>query len=64
VEFLGTSVARCGSLNNSFGNHLNQLNDVGVVLNALKNVCIIHKDQFLILVSLVLFVEVWALNNF
>ena len=56
-----TDLPRLLDLNNSLRNDLNQLDDIRVALDTLKNMGVIHEDDLLFDVLLAL--KVWSLND-
>ena len=58
VQLLAT-----GGLHDALGHHLAQTHDVWVPLDALEDRCVVHEDQFLLKIGLIILLEVWLLDD-
>jgi hypothetical protein len=64
MKLLGSTMTRTRSLDYSLRNHFDQVHNVWVTLDGLKNFGVVHENNLLVQIRFVSFVEVWALNDF
>jgi hypothetical protein len=64
VKLLGSTMTRSRSFDYSLRNHFDQVHNVWVTLDGLKNFGVVHENDLLVQISFVSFIEIWTLNNF